>query len=66
MDIKLKDVPVGTIVELGGDTEKRQLYVGEISNGFGKLWKSKQDHIQGKPWQVMAATSSRIKHYQLP
>lgn len=66
MDILLKHLPIGSVVELGGDTQKRRLYLGEISNGFGMLWKSKEDHISKKPWQVMTAKSSRVKNVELP
>jgi hypothetical protein len=66
MDILIKHIPTGSSVELGGDTQKRRLYLGEISNGFGMLWKSKEDHDNKKSWQVMAAESSRVKNVKLP
>lgn len=66
MDILLKHLPIGSVVELGGDTQKRRLYLGEINNGFGNLWKSKEDYVSKKPWQVMTAESSRVKNVELP
>ncbi|TFW72070.1 hypothetical protein C3Y98_04510 [Methylotenera oryzisoli] len=66
MDILIKHIPTGSSVELGGDTQKRRLYLGEISNGYGMLWKSKEDYENKKSWQVMAAESSRVKNVKLP
>jgi len=66
MDIQLKHVPIGSTVELGGDTEKRRLYVGDFHKDFGILWKTKEDHLNKKPWQVMIAESSRVKNVRLP
>lgn len=66
MDITLNHVPVGSVVELGGDTTKRRLYLGEIKQGFAVLYRTKDDCEQNKPWATMVVPSTRVKNVQLP
>jgi hypothetical protein len=66
MELTLKLVPIGSVVELGGDTLKRRLYLGGMQSGFGLLWKSKADFEANKQWQVMTEPSTRIKNVTLP
>lgn len=66
MDINFNHIPLGSVLELGGDTMKRRLYFGEVKNGFCVLWKTEHDFMTSKPWEVMAEPSSRIKNITLP
>jgi hypothetical protein len=66
MELTLKLVPIGTTLELGGDTLKRRLYLGAMRSGFGLLYKNQEECEQAKPWLVMAEPSSRIKNVKLP
>ncbi len=66
MELTLKLIPIGSTLELGGDTMKRRLYLGEFKTGFGMLYKSKDDFNAKKPWLVMAEPSHRVKNVQLP
>jgi len=66
MELTLKHIPIGSTFELGGDTMKRRLYLGELKAGFGVLYKSKDDFDSKKPWIVMIEPSHKIKNVQLP
>jgi len=66
MELTIKHIPLGSTLELGGDTGKRRLYLGAIKNDFAALWKSKDDFEANKNWQVMVEPSTRVKNVQLP
>lgn len=66
MELTLKHVPIGSVLELGGDTYKRRLYLGGMRSGYGLLWKSKAEFEANKQWQVMTEPSTRIKNVTLP
>ena len=66
MELNLKHIPLGSTLMLGGDTEKRLLYVGKIQQGFYALYKSQQEFMENKKWQVLAEPCTRIKNVTLP